>query len=205
MIERCPHCGADVIFSSSICPACGYESSEQDRTEPSALEIERRTSRYPTYTAELETILSAPQARGRLLLGLTSGILLAPGITYVVTGLLMGIVSGVAFLATLMLVAGGWLLLRAWEGRVWAWRLSALAAASLGIAGMLIAFVRRSVLPTPIVFLACLLGPMFLACAWTLSFSRDAREYRDIRRRHLRPMQRPSPKAEAPDTDTELV
>ena len=42
MIQKCPHCHRDVIFSRDICPACGHSSTEEERSEITDLERDRR-------------------------------------------------------------------------------------------------------------------------------------------------------------------
>lgn len=183
MIERCPHCRKDVLFNKSICPECGLVSTEDERTEQTGLEQERATSRHPTYTGPLEDMLSAAQARGRLLTALATGFLLTPDITFLIVKICW---LRFEFAAVLRLLVLAWLLRRVWEGKVWAARLVAVPAALVGLAGFLAGVLRARTLAPPLVLLFCVFGPLFVISAWTLAFSADIQDFLRRQRRHVK-------------------
>jgi len=183
MIERCPHCGKDVVFSKNICPECGLVSAEDERTELTGLAQERATSRHPTYTGPLEDMLSASQARGRLLVALAMGFLLTPDTAFFLVKLCW---LRFEFLALIRLIALAWLLRRVWDGALWASRLAAVVAAVVGVSGVLVGIVRVRTLAPPLVLLFCIFGPLFVISAYTLTYSPDAQDFLHRQRRYAK-------------------
>lgn len=179
MIERCPHCQEDVVFSRNICPACGEVSASDQRREATLIDREKASSRYPVYMAPLEEELSLTQRRGRLLVWLCTGFLLAPDFTYFLVGL-----SWLSFRGwpLLRLIVTGWLLLRLWEGKRWSrWLLSA-SAFTVGVAAIIRGALHRVDAPPSMLLFCLVFGPLFVVVAWTLAFSEETRDFLRLRR-----------------------
>jgi hypothetical protein len=181
MVERCPCCGADVVFSGDLCPACGHSSPRSDRVQPSRLARERAESAVPTYTAHLEHVLNPREERGRLVFWLAAGLLLIPDIGGSVVPLFFLRPQWWSFLR---LGLGVGLLIRSWHGRrggrlsVGAW---GLVLAVVGGVGAAEAFAGEEMelgilWCGAVVFAACS-GAAFL-------LSKDLSEF--VRRRHSR-------------------
>lgn len=180
MIQKCPHCKRDVVFSRQICPACGHASPEQARGEATYMGEAARRGAAPLYTEEMETRMNAVQRRGRLQTGLVIGMLLAPLVAWNAVELfwLRPRPLPVALLAGL-----AWLCRRLWQGRrATRLPLGVLAAAS-GLVGLALLAAGRAE-GNPVWFLACLVfGMVYLWCGWILLRSRDLPEWLAYQRR----------------------
>lgn len=183
MIEKCPHCKRDVIFSRNICPACGHTSDDAERGEPTYMGDDAKRGLSPAYTQAMETAMNETQRRGRLLTGLIIGMILAP-LVVLNTVLIFWLKPDPAALAALAFA--GWLLRKLWLGRIWAKQLTILAGVLSGIAGLTLCVVRRGG-PNPlnpVFFLMCLVfGIVYLWGAWNLYWSKDIPEFLKMQRR----------------------
>lgn len=179
MIERCPHCREDVVFSRNICPACGELSASDQRTEATLIDREKASSIYPVYMGPLEDELSLTQRRGRLLVWLCTCFLLAPDLTYFLVGL-----SWLSFRGwpLLRLIVTTWLLLRLWEGKRWSRRLLAAAALTVGVAAIIRGALAHADTPPSMLLFCFIFGPLFVVVGWTLTFSEEARDFLRLRR-----------------------
>ncbi|MBT3378922.1 MAG: hypothetical protein HN742_18480 [Lentisphaerae bacterium] len=200
MIERCPHCQEDVVFSRNICPACGEVSISDQRTEATLIDREKASSRYPVYMAPLEEELSLTQRRGRLLLCLATGILLAPDITYFLVGLSWISLRGWALLR---LITTGWLLLRLWEGKRWSRRLLSTCALVVGVGAILRGILDHTKSPPALLLFCFVFGPLFVAVAWTLTFSEETRDFLRLRRGRVAPGPADAPRASITPEDAD--
>ena len=180
MIEKCPHCHRDVMFTRDICPACGHTSTEEERGKPTAFDEERDSSRVPTYFQPLEDELTVAQKRGLLLLMVSSVALLAPDVGIFVVRL-RWLSFDIGALIRLALVVA--LLRILWRGRTWAKKATALIAAVAGIAGPLAALLWHNQLSAALVFLFCVWGVVLIFVAVTLVRSQDVEDYLKIRRK----------------------
>jgi hypothetical protein len=174
MIQKCPHCKRDVVFSREICPACGLTARPEERGEATYMGDEARLGLKPAYTEEMETRMNAVQRRGRLQTGLVIGLLLAPLVALDSVGLLWLRLSPYGILA---LVVAAWLSWRLWYGSRLARHVLWVAAAGAGLAGCATVALQRGAL-NPVLFLACLVfGTVYLWCAWVLLCSTDLPEW----------------------------
>ena len=181
-IQKCPHCAKDALFCGDLCPNCGHTSRLEERGEADLARDAR--GRYPVYTAGLDEELSPPQRRGRLLLGLSLGVLLLPQVAWNAVNLCQVLMTDQGHelpwgRALLLLLGASVVLGKAWQGRRWAWRASVAAAAVSGIwllGRLVLALAGGRALPLE--WLAgVVLGPTCLWCAWILGRSRDVAEF----------------------------
>jgi hypothetical protein len=183
MIQKCPHCKHDVVFSRDICPACGHHSRDEDRLQATYMGDEARLGLAPMYTEEMETRMNAVQRRGRVQTGLVIGLLLAPLVALNTVGVYWLRLSSWGMFA---LAAASWLCWRLWLGSRWARHLLWVAAAASGLWGCATVAVRRLELD-PVRFLAFLVfGAVYVWCAWILLRSPDLPEWLSYQRRRQR-------------------
>jgi hypothetical protein len=183
MIQKCPHCKQDVVFSRDICPACGHCARDEERGQATYMGDEARLGLAPLYTEEMETRMNAVQRRGRIQTGLIIGLLLAPLVTLNTVGLWWLRVSLPGVLA---LAIAAWLCWKLWSGSRAARHLLWVAAAGLGIAGCVTVAVERTALD-PVRFLAYLVfGAVYVWCAWILLRSTDLPEWLSYQRQRQR-------------------
>jgi hypothetical protein len=180
MIEKCPHCKRDVIFSRNICPACGHTSDDAERGEPTYMGDDAKRGLSPAYTQAMETAMNETQRRGRLLTGLIIGLILAP---LVVLNAVLIFWLKPDFAALVALAFAAWLLRKLWTGRTWAKQLTILGSTLSGVAGLALCVVRRDTL-NPVFFLMFLIfGVVYLWGAWNLYWSKDIPEFLKMQRR----------------------
>lgn len=183
MIQKCPHCKRDVVFSRDICPACGYEAADSERLPATYMGDEARLGLAPMYTEEMETRMNAVQRRGRIQTGLVIGLLVAPLVTLNTVGIYW--LRPTAY-GALALAVEGWLCWRLWNGSRFARHVLWAAAGAAGLAG-LAAVITRGTALDPVRFLAYLVfGIIYVWCAWILLRSRDLPEWLSYQRRHRR-------------------
>ena len=183
MIQKCPHCKRDVVFSREICPACGLVSADEERGEATYMGDEARLGLAAAYTEEMETRLNETQRRGRLQTGLTIGLLIAPLVVLNTVGLFWLRLTFSAFLA---LVVVSWLGWRLWFGGRIARHLLWVSAAAAGISGLVFCGMHYQTI-NPVAFLTCLVfGLVYLWCAWILLCSRDLPEWLRYQRHRQR-------------------
>jgi uncharacterized Zn finger protein (UPF0148 family) len=180
MIQKCPHCKRDVLFSRDICPACGHTSKESERGEPTYMGEEARQGLAPAYTEAIETTMTETQKRGRLLVGLIIGMILAP---LVVLNAVLVFWLSPRFPAIAALAVAAWLLRQLWLGRPWARPVVSLAAACAAGAGLVHCVLQRHTLNPVFFLLSLVFGVVYLWCAWNLYWSRDIPEFLKVQRR----------------------
>jgi len=180
MIERCPHCQHDVMFSRDICPECGRTAAEEERLQATSLEEEKRTGRLPTYFGPIEDELADAQKRGRVLLWLITAVLVGPDAGLVVVKLrwLSFDLFAVARVICMVLV------LRAlWRGKEWARKTAAGLAGLSGVALPAMSLAFRQKLNQSQHFLFWVLGVLLLTSAVTLLRSEELADYLRLRRK----------------------
>ena len=183
MIQKCPHCKRDVVFSREICPACGHAARPEARGEATYMGDEARLGLRPAYTVEMETRMNAVQRRGRLQTGLLIGLLLAPLVALNTVGLLW---LRLNLYGVLALAVAAWLCWHLWYGSRLARHVLWVAAAGAGLLGGAALLSRGGDL-NPVLFLACLVfGAVYLWCAWVLLCSTDVPEWLAYQRHHAR-------------------
>jgi hypothetical protein len=183
MIQKCPHCKQDVVFSREICPACGHAARDEQREQATYMGDEARLGLAPLYTEEMETRMNAVQRRGRIQTGLIIGLLLAPLVTLNTVGLWWLRLSLAGVLA---LAVAAWLCWKLWNGSSGARHLLWVAAAIAGSAGGVTVAVQRTALD-PVRFLAYLIfGAVYVWCAWILWRSTDLPEWLNYQRQRQR-------------------
>jgi hypothetical protein len=183
MIQKCPHCHRDVVFSRDICPACGLAARDAERQQATYMGDAARLGLAAQYTEEMETRTNAVQRRGRIQTGLVIGLLLAPLITFNTVELwwLRPNFRGMAVLAL-----AAWLCGKLWYGSRFARHVLWIAAAACGLAGCITVAVQRLALG-PLRFLAYLIfGAVYVWCAWILCRSVDLPEWLNYQRQHRR-------------------
>lgn len=180
MIQKCPHCKRDVVFSREICPACGHSSAESARGPATYMGDEARLGLAPAYTEEMETRMNAVQRRGRIQTGLVIGLLLAPLVAWNAVALFW---LRPRFGAFALLAVSAWLCWKLWWGSRLARHVLWVAAGAAGLAGWVNLAMRRATLG-PVWLLACLVfGGVYLWCAWMLLRSTDLPEWLSYQRR----------------------
>ena len=183
MIQKCPHCKRDVLFSRDICPACGHASTESERGEPTYMGEDARQGLAPTYTAAMEATMNETQKRGRILTGLIIGMILAPLVVLNAVLAFWLVPSGKALAA---LVFAAWLTRKLWQGHPWARSVAIVTAGASALSGLTLCVLRRGTL-NPVFFLLFLIfGIVYLWCAWNLYWSRDIPEFLKLQLRRTR-------------------
>jgi hypothetical protein len=183
MIQKCPHCKQDVVFSRDICPACGHTACDEERQQATYMGDAARLGLAPLYTEEMETRMNAVQRRGRIQTGLVIGLLLAPLLTLNLVELywLRLSLPGVVALAV-----AGWLCWKLWSGNRSVRHLLWVAAASFGVTGCITVALQRTALD-PVRFLSYLVfGVVYVWCAWILWRSPDLPEWLTYQRQRRR-------------------
>jgi len=174
MIQKCPHCNRDVVFSRSICPACGLAAADEERGEATYMGDEARLGLAAAYTEEMETRLNETQRRGRLQTALTIGLLIAPLFALNTVGLFW---LRMTFRGLAALTVVSWLGWRLWYGGRFARHLLWVTALVSGGVGVACCGLRYETL-NPVAFLTCLVfGCVYLWCGWILLRSRDVPEW----------------------------
>ncbi len=177
MIHKCPHCKNDVIFSREICPACGHMTKEEDRLESTYVGDEAKLGIVPAYTRGIEETMNETQKRGRTLLGLVIGLLLAPQVVFNVVRVIW---LSPDFRGLLALAVTGWLTRKLWLGHPWARVMLVWAAAAAGLSAVG-TFVLRFAELNPVAKLACGgFGLVYVWCAWQLFRSKDIPEFMKV-------------------------
>jgi len=179
MIHKCPHCKNDVIFSREVCPACGYRSAEHERLESTYVGDEAKLGFVPAYTRDIEEQMNETQKRGRVVLSLVIGMILAPQIVF---NVVLGFWLSVSFKGLLALAVTTWLTRKLWFGFRWTKAVITYAVGFTGLAGIVILLLRFSAL-NPVAKLACgVFGVVYLWCAWQLLQSKDIPEFMTVQR-----------------------
>lgn len=180
MIQKCPHCKRDVVFSREICPACGHASPESQRGPATYMGDAARLGLAPAYTEEMETRMNAVQRRGRIQTGLVIGLLLAPLVAWNAVGLFW---LRPRLAAAVILVVGSWLCWKLWYGSRAARHILWVTAGVAGLSGCATLVLRCAALG-PVWFLTCLVfGAVYVWCSWILLRSRDVPEWLSYQRR----------------------
>lgn len=183
MIQKCPHCKHDVVFSREICPACGLASTDEERGEATYMGDEARLGLAAAYTEEMETRLNETQRRGRLQTALVIGMLVAPWIVLNTVGVFWLRLRFSGFMALVLMSWLGW---RLWFGGRIVRHILWVAAAAGGMAGLAYCVMHIQTI-NPVALLACLIfGLVYLWCAWILLLSRDLPEWLRYQRMRLK-------------------
>jgi hypothetical protein len=181
MIQKCPHCKTDVIFSRDICPACGHPSRDEERGEPTYLG-EAKTDGRPVYNQEMEATMTARQRHGRILVGMICGAIPAPLLAHTVTYLVWLKVNGWVLLG---LFVSCTFVYHLWYGRKWAHWLAAAGTLVAGCAGLYQAVLRRGVGLNAVEIMAYVVFALvYLWCAWQLIRCQDVKEFLLYQRKH---------------------
>lgn len=179
MIQKCPHCKSNVIFSRNICPACGYEVPEGDRLESDYIGDQAKLGIVPAYTRAMEETLNETQKRGRLLVGLIIGLLLSPQI----------VLTCVSFFwlrpslwGVLVLIVTVWLCRRLWLGVAWCRPGLGILAGISGFSGLVLLVFGHAGL-NPVARLVCgVFGLVYLWCSYQLLASLEIPEFLRVQR-----------------------
>jgi len=188
MIQKCPHCQTDVIFSRDICPACGHPSQDTERGEATYLG-EAKTDGRPVYNLGIETTMTARQRHGRILVGLICGSIPAPLVAHTAVYLVWFQVSGWVLLATFV---STWVVFHLWYGRKWACWFAALGTLTSGLAGigqagrMVYEAVQNSGRRMNAVEIMAyvVFALVYLWCSWHLLRCQDVKEFLGYQRNH---------------------
>ncbi len=176
MIQKCPHCKTDVIFSRNICPACGHPSRDEERGEATYLG-EAKTDGRPVYNQVMETQMTARQRNGRIVTGLICGAIPAPLLAYSAVSLFWLRPDWLVLLGTMY---AAWLAYHLWYGRPWARWLGAGSTLLAGCAGLFEAVVvlRSEVAMNAVQIMAYVVFSLvYLWCAGQLARSPDVKEF----------------------------
>ena len=181
MIQKCPHCQADVIFSRDICPACGHPSQDGERGEATYLG-EAKTDGRPVYNLGIETTMTARQRHGRILVGLICGAIPAPLVAHTAVYLVWFRVSVWVLLATFV---STWVVFHLWYGRKWARWVVAIGTLTAGCAGLYQAVLRRGTGMKAVEIMAYVVFALvYLWCSWQLLRCQDVKEFLGYQRNH---------------------
>lgn len=183
MIQKCPHCKTDVIFSRDICPACGHPSRDEERGEATYLG-EAKTDGRPIYNQVIETAMTARQRHGRILVGLICGAVPIPWFAYSVVGLLWLKPDFWGLLATLV---AAWVVYHLWYGRPWAYWLAAvgtLLAGGTGLCRAGLQFTNEYGMNAVQVMAYVVFALVYLWCAWQLFRCPDVKEFLKYQIKH---------------------
>ena len=174
MIERCPHCHEDVMFTRDICPACGHTSSEDERVEQTDLDARRQEARTPVFDLPFVTAMTVAEQRGRLELSLITVVFLLPdAFCLFVRACELRLDPWVAGLmaVSLLLVRG------LWRGSPRARSAATWFSASAGVTQLLAAVCLHPRLPIAHRGLLWGSGCLLLLVAWPLWRSTDLTDY----------------------------
>jgi hypothetical protein len=181
MIEKCPHCKTDVIFSRDICPACGHPSKDGEREEATYLG-EAKTDGRPVYNQEMEVTMTARQRHGRILTGIMCGAIPAPLLAHTLVYMVWFRVSGWVLLS---LFVSSVVVYHLWYGRKWAHWLAVAGTLLAGCAGPIRVVLRGTAHLNAVDVMAYVVFALvYLWCAWQLALSTDIREFLDYQRKH---------------------
>lgn len=183
MIQKCPHCQTDVIFSRDICPACGHPSRDGERGEATYLG-EARSDGRPVYNHGIETLMTARQRNGRVLTGLICGAIPAPLAAYSVVRLLWLSPDWLVLLAALV---SCWVVYHLWCGSGWARWVAASGTLFAGLVGLFQAqaVLRGEVAMNAVQIMAYVVFALvYLWCAWQLARSPEVKEFLVYQHKH---------------------
>ena len=181
MIQKCPHCRTDVIFSRDICPACGHPSRDAERGEATYLG-EAKTDGRPVYNQAIETTMTARQRNGRILVGLICGAIPAPLVAHTAVHLVWFRVNGWVLSAALVSI---WVVYHLWFGRGWARWLATVGTLAAGAAGLYQAVLRRGGGMNAVEIMAYVVFALvYLWCAGQLLRCQDVKEFLAYQRKH---------------------
>ncbi|MCK5804484.1 MAG: hypothetical protein KAI66_16720 [Lentisphaeria bacterium] len=186
MIQKCPHCQNDVIFSRDICPACGYIVKDEERLDSSYTGAKEEMRLHPVYTREMERRMTETQKRGRTLAGLVILMLLSPTLAYNVVRVM---VLKPQFWPLVALLVVATLMHKFWQGVRWAWWGALLGCAIVGGGALaqLIRLVIAGLAQDPVTLLFCMVYGILLPwCAWILWHSHNLHDFLKYQRKVLR-------------------
>lgn len=176
MIQKCPHCKTDVIFSRNICPACGHPSRDGERGEATYLG-EAKTDGRPVYNYVIETTMTARQRHGRILVGLICGAVPAPLVADTIVRLIWLQPNWWVLLGALV---SAWVVYHLWYGQRWAYWLAAVGTAAAGVAGLgqAVHLVHAEMAMNAVEAMAFVVFSLvYLWCAWQLLRCTDVKEF----------------------------